>query len=115
LDTRKTTPGLRRLEKYAVRCGGGTNHRFGLFDAVLIKDNHIKAAGGIIPAVARIRQKLGADRPVEVEATQLEEVRQALTAGADTILLDNMSLETIREAVKLIDKKAKIEVSGGVT
>ncbi|MCH8157165.1 MAG: carboxylating nicotinate-nucleotide diphosphorylase [Nitrospinae bacterium] len=115
LDTRKTTPGLRVFEKYAVRCGGGKNHRFGLFDAILIKDNHIKAAGGIGPAVERVRSKGGSGKTVEVEAVDLGEVKEALDAGADTIMLDNMQLDAIREAVRVIDGKARIEVSGRVT
>lgn len=112
LDTRKTTPGLRVFEKYAVHCGGGTNHRFGLFDAVLIKDNHIKIAGGISPAIKRIReQSLG---KIEVETTNLDEVREALEMGADIIMLDNMAPETVKKAVALIDGKSKIEVSGSM-
>jgi nicotinate-nucleotide pyrophosphorylase (carboxylating) len=112
LDTRKTTPGLRVFEKYAVHCGGGTNHRFGLFDAVLIKDNHIKLAGGIIPAIERIRKK--SSGKIEVETTNLDEVREALEMGADIIMLDNMAPETVKKAVALIDGKSNIEVSGSV-
>jgi nicotinate-nucleotide pyrophosphorylase (carboxylating) len=112
LDTRKTTPGLRVFEKYAVHCGGGTNHRFGLFDAVLIKDNHIKIAGGIIPAIERIRKK--SSGKIEVETTNLDEVREALEMGADIIMLDNMAPETVKKAVALIDGKSNIEVSGSV-
>lgn len=115
LDTRKTRAGLRVFEKYAVKCGGGSNHRFGLFDAVLIKDNHIKAAGSISTAVTRVREKCGKSKTVEVETTCLDEVREALSAGVDIIMLDNMSLETIRSAVRLIDRRAKIEVSGSIT
>lgn len=115
LDTRKTRAGLRVFEKYAVKCGGGSNHRFGLFDAVLIKDNHIKAAGSISTAVTRVREKCGKSKTVEVETTCLDEVREALSAGVDVIMLDNMSLETIRSAVRLIDRRAKIEVSGSIT
>jgi nicotinate-nucleotide pyrophosphorylase (carboxylating) len=112
LDTRKTTPGLRVFEKYAVHCGGGTNHRFGLFEAVLIKDNHIKIAGGISSAIKRIRQKTSGK--IEVETTNLDEVREALETGADIIMLDNMAPETVKEAVALIDGKSKIEVSGSM-
>ncbi|MFQ5450479.1 MAG: carboxylating nicotinate-nucleotide diphosphorylase [Nitrospinaceae bacterium] len=115
LDTRKTTPGLRVFEKYAVRCGGGNNHRFGLFDAVLIKDNHIKAAGGIRNAVDRVRKNSPEIKTVEVETTHLDEVDEALAAGADVILLDNMPLETIRRAVERVGGKARIEVSGSVS
>ncbi len=113
LDTRKTTPGLRVYEKYAVHCGGGTNHRFGLFDAVLIKDNHIKIAGGITAAIQRMRKAHSGT--LEVETVNLDEVREALAAGADIIMLDNMVPETIQEAVRLIDGKSEIEVSGGMT
>ena len=112
LDTRKTTPGLRIFEKYAVHCGGGTNHRFGLFDAVLIKDNHIKIAGGIASAINRIRNQ--SSGKIEVETTNLDEVREALETGADIIMLDNMAPETVKKAVALIDGKAKVEVSGSI-
>ena len=115
LDTRKTTPGLRVFEKYAVRCGGGKNHRFGLFDAILIKDNHIKAAGGITSAVKQVRSKNGSSKAIEVEATNLDEVKEALDTGADIIMLDNMDLDATLEAVRVIEGKAKIEVSGAVT
>jgi nicotinate-nucleotide pyrophosphorylase (carboxylating) len=111
LDTRKTTPGLRALEKYAVRCGGGTNHRFGLHDAVLLKENHLRIAGGIGPAVAAARD----GRPVEVEAETLDEVDEALDAGADRILLDNMTPERVRRAVELVDGRARLEASGGIS
>ena len=114
LDTRKTTPTLRVLEKYAVRAGGASNHRAGLFDAVLIKDNHIRLAGGVQAAVERAR----AHRPglaVEVEAETLAQVDEALDAGAETILVDNMSTDRIREAVVRARGRAKIEISGGVT
>ncbi len=114
-DTRKTTPGLRVFEKYAVRCGGGKNHRSGLYDAILIKDNHIKAAGGIIQADEKVRQHHGPDMKIEVETTNLDEVKSAIKAKSDTIMLDNMSLDNIREAVRYIDGKAQIEVSGTVT
>jgi len=114
LDTRKTTPTLRALEKYAVRAGGATNHRTGLYDAVLIKDNHIRLAGGVNAAVERTRQ-YRPDLPIEVEAQSLAQVAEALAAGADTILLDNLSLEEIREAVILTHGRALTEISGGVT
>jgi len=113
LDTRKTTPGLRALEKHAVATGGGTNHRFGLDDGVLAKDNHLRLAGGIAPAVARLRA--ATDLPIEVEAETLEQVREAIDAGADAILLDNMSTDDLREAVALVAGRAKLEASGGVT
>lgn len=115
LDTRKTTAGLRVFEKYAVKCGGGKNHRFGLYDAVMIKDNHIKAAGGITHAVDRIRDKLAQEKTIEVETTNLQEVEEALAAGVDIIMLDNMATGMIREAVKLVGNRAKIEVSGSVS
>jgi nicotinate-nucleotide pyrophosphorylase (carboxylating) len=114
LDTRKTTPTLRALEKYAVRAGGATNHRTGLYDAVLIKDNHIRLAGGVNAAVERTRQ-YRPGLPIEVEAQSLAQVVEALAAGADTILLDNLSLEEIREAVTLTHGRALTEISGGVT
>ncbi|MBI5428549.1 MAG: carboxylating nicotinate-nucleotide diphosphorylase [Nitrospinae bacterium] len=113
LDTRKTTPGLRVFEKYAVRCGGGCNHRFGLFDAVLIKDNHIQAAGSITEAVARVRQNAKTGF-IEVETRTLQEVQEALRANVDRIMLDNMDDASIMEAVKRVGGKAKIEVSGSV-
>jgi nicotinate-nucleotide pyrophosphorylase (carboxylating) len=111
LDTRKTTPGLRALERYAVRTGGGTNHRFGLHDAVLLKENHLRIAGGIAPAVAALRN----GRPVEVEAETLDEVTEALEAGVDRILLDNMTPEQVRKAVKLVASRAQLEASGGIS
>jgi len=114
VDTRKTTPGLRVLEKYSVRVGGGTNHRTGLYDGVLIKENHIAAAGGIAEAVRRARAFIPHTLKIEVETESLDEVRQALEAGADIIMLDNMTLEQLREAVALIDKRALVEASGGV-
>ncbi len=114
-DTRKTTPGLRILEKYAVRTGGGTNHRFSLSDAVMIKDNHIKAAGGIREAVLKVRKSIPHTASVEVETTNLDEVKEALEAGADIIMLDNMDRDTIAKAVEIIGKKAVTEVSGNVT
>jgi nicotinate-nucleotide pyrophosphorylase (carboxylating) len=114
LDTRKTTPTLRALEKQAVRTGGGTNHRIGLYDAFLIKDNHVRLAGGIATAVARAR---GArpDLAVEVEAQSLAEVDDALAAGVDTVLVDNLPLDEIQEAVRRARGRAKVEISGGVT
>jgi nicotinate-nucleotide pyrophosphorylase (carboxylating) len=114
LDTRKTTPLLRALEKYAVRAGGGTNHRFGLDDAVLIKDNHIRVAGGVGAAVAAVRKKVR-DMPIEVEAQSLEQVDAALAAGADIILLDNLGTADITTAVARCRGRAKTEISGGVT
>lgn len=114
LDTRKTTPGLRALEKYAVRCGGGRNHRFGLDDGILVKDNHLRAAGGIRAAVERLRAT-GTTMPIEVEAESLDDVREALTAGADAILLDNMTPAEMREAVALTEARATLEASGGVS
>ena len=115
IDTRKTTPCLRILEKYAVQCGGGINHRFGLYDGILIKDNHIKAAGGIIKAVKRVRDNAPHLIKIEVETKSLKEVKDALNCKVDVIMLDNMDIPTIKKAVKLIDKRALIEVSGGVT
>jgi len=114
LDTRKTTPLLRVLEKYAVRVGGATNHRRGLHDGVLIKDNHVRLAGGVIQAVARMRAAAGG-LPVEVEAQSLEEVDQAIEAGADIVLLDNLSTAEVREAVARCRGRARTEISGGVT
>ncbi|MBN1624868.1 MAG: carboxylating nicotinate-nucleotide diphosphorylase [Clostridia bacterium] len=114
-DTRKTTPGLRILEKYAVRTGGGTNHRFSLSDAVMIKDNHIKAAGGIKSAVEKVRKGIPHTTTIEVETSNLSEVSEAVEAGADIIMLDNMDRETIIKAVAIIGKKASVEVSGNVT
>ena len=114
LDTRKTTPTLRALEKYAVRAGGGTNHRAGLDDGILIKDNHIRLGGG----VGEVLRKMKAGRyemPIEIEAQSLEQVDQALAAGADIILLDNLSMDDVRMAVRRIGGRAKIELSGGVT
>ncbi len=114
IDTRKTTPTLRTLEKYAVRAGGAVNHRMGLFDAVLIKDNHIALAGGVGAAVAKARAAQP-DLTIEVEADTLSQVDEALAAGADTILVDNMSTHEICDAVRRSGGRAKIEVSGGVT
>jgi nicotinate-nucleotide pyrophosphorylase (carboxylating) len=116
LDTRKTTPGLRRLEKYAVRAGGGLNHRMDLASAVLIKDNHLAAVDGDIRiAVKRARTVGPAGIKVEIECDTLEQVARAIEAGADVIMLDNMGLEDLRDAVKLVDSRAVIEASGGVT
>jgi len=115
IDTRKTTPGLRALEKYAVRCGGGHNHRFGLFDAVMLKDNHLIAAGGIAPAVAAVRAQVGHTVHVEVEVDHLEQVAAALEAGADSILLDNLGDDELRTAVELVAGRAITEASGGIT
>jgi nicotinate-nucleotide pyrophosphorylase (carboxylating) len=115
LDTRKTLPGLRQLEKYAVRVGGGRNHRFGLFDGVLIKDNHITASGGIIKAVERVRKKAHHLLRIEVETKTLDEVVEALAAGTDVIMLDNMPVDLMREAVKLVAGRALVEASGNVT
>ncbi|MDD3801046.1 MAG: carboxylating nicotinate-nucleotide diphosphorylase [Desulfuromonas thiophila] len=114
VDTRKTMPGLRVLDKYAVRVGGGQNHRTSLYDGVLIKENHIAAAGGIVPAVQRARTQVPHTLKIEVETRDLDEVRQALEVGADIIMLDNMNLEQMREAVTLIGDRALTEASGGV-
>ncbi|TCP61532.1 carboxylating nicotinate-nucleotide diphosphorylase [Baia soyae] len=115
LDTRKTTPGLRQLEKYAVRMGGGTNHRFGLSHGVMLKDNHIAMAGSIQKAVEAVRRRVGHMVQVEVEADTLEQVKEILTVDVNAILLDNMSVDTLREAVRLIDRKVWVEASGGIT
>lgn len=114
VDTRKTTPGLRMLEKYAVRVGGGTNHRTGLYDGVLIKENHIAAAGGIMEAVRRARQGIPHTIKIEVETETLDQVREALAAAADIIMLDNMDNSAMREAVTIIGGRALVEASGGV-
>ncbi|WP_417700339.1 carboxylating nicotinate-nucleotide diphosphorylase [Pseudoalteromonas lipolytica] len=114
LDTRKTIPGLRALQKYAVKCGGGANHRIGLFDAFLIKENHIAACGGIDKAVAQAKVN-HPSKPVEVEVESLNELEQAIHAGADIIMLDNFTVEQIKQAVILTDKRAKLEVSGNMT
>ena len=115
LDTRKTTPNNRIFEKYAVRTGGGNNHRYNLSDGVLLKDNHIGAAGGVKEAIAAAKAYAPFVRKIEVEVETLEMVKDAVEAGADIIMLDNMDTETLREAVALIDKRAEIEVSGNVT
>ncbi|MGI6772550.1 MAG: carboxylating nicotinate-nucleotide diphosphorylase [Clostridiales bacterium] len=114
-DTRKTLPGLRPIQKYAVTCGGGKNHRYNLSDAVMLKDNHIDAGGGITKTVKTVRANIGHTVTIEVETRNLSEVKEALEAGADIIMLDNMSLDEMREAVKLIDGRAKTEASGNVT
>lgn len=113
--TRKTTPGLRTLEKYAVRCGGGFNHRFGLDDAILIKDNHLVAAGGIKPAIERVRAGLGHMAKIEVEVDSLAQLEEALSLGVDTILLDNMKPDDLKRAVALAKGRAVLEASGNVT
>jgi nicotinate-nucleotide pyrophosphorylase (carboxylating) len=115
IDTRKTTPGLRILEKYAVRMGGGYNHRFGLYDAVLIKDNHIAVAGGIKSAVNSVQKQISHTVKIEVEAENLSQLQEALKVQVDTIMLDNMDLETMKEAVKIVKGKTLIEASGGIT
>ena len=115
LDTRKTTPGLRVFEKYAVICGGGNNHRFGLYDQVLIKDNHIEVAGSITKAVKLIKEKIAKDNIIEVEVKTIEEVEEALNINVDIIMLDNMDINIMKQAIKKINGKAKIEISGGVT
>ncbi len=114
LDTRKTTPTLRALEKYAVRAGGGTNHRGGLDDGILIKDNHARLAGGIATALERMKEARP-EMPIEVEAQSLADVDAAVAAGADVILLDNLSIDEIRRAIQTIAGRAQVEISGGVT
>ncbi len=113
-DTRKTTPGLRYLERYAVRVGGGYNHRFGLYDAVLIKDNHIAVCEGITQAVHRVRRALPHTMKVEVECATLEQVQEALEVGVDVIMLDNMTVDELREAVRIAKGRVFVEASGGV-
>lgn len=115
IDTRKTTPGLRALEKFAVRCGGGVNHRFGLFDAILIKDNHIVAADGIVSALERARAHAGHMVKVEIEVTTLDELDDALQLAPDAVLLDNMPLSTLKAAVAGVAGRVLTEASGGVT
>lgn len=114
LDTRKTIPRMRRLQKYSVLVGGGMNHRSGLYDMVLIKDNHIDSAGGISQAVQAVREHWGDRYPVEVETRNLDEVQEAIEAGVDRIMLDNMDIDTMREAVELIGGRIETEASGGV-
>jgi nicotinate-nucleotide pyrophosphorylase (carboxylating) len=115
VDTRKTTPGLRVLEKYAVRIGGGYNHRFGLYDAVLIKDNHIATAGGIKPAVNSIRKQISHTVKIEVEVENLSQLQEALEMRVDVIMLDNMNLNVMKKAVKTAKGKVLLEASGRVT
>ena len=115
LDTRKTTPGLRMLEKYAVRAGGGYNHRFNLADGVLIKDNHIQACGSIKDAVARMREKVPHIMKIEVEASSMDQVRECLSCSVDIIMLDNMDPGMMRNAVKLADGRVLLEASGGIS
>ncbi|KAA0256816.1 carboxylating nicotinate-nucleotide diphosphorylase [Deferribacter autotrophicus] len=115
LDTRKTTPGMRVLEKYAVRTGGGTNHRIGLFDGVMLKDTHIDAVGSIRKAVEILREGIPITVKIEVETRNLDEVAEAVEAGADIIMLDNFPLDKIKEACQIVNGRARIEVSGGVT
>ena len=115
LDTRKTIPGLRALQRYAVRVGGGSNHRFNLFDGVLIKENHILAAGGIAPALERARRAVGPFTPVEIEIERLDQLEAAIKHGADMVLLDNMTTEEMIEAVALAAGRVKLEASGDIT
>lgn len=114
-DTRKTLPGLRALQKYAVVCGGGRNHRFNLSDAAMLKDNHIDAAGGITPAITKLRENLGHMVKIEVETRNLDEVDEALRAKADVIMLDNMDCPTMKKAVEMNGGRALLEASGGIT
>jgi nicotinate-nucleotide pyrophosphorylase (carboxylating) len=114
-DTRKTLPSIRALQKYAVTCGGGKNHRFNLSDCAMLKDNHIDACGSITGAVEKLRSKLGHTTKIEVETRDLKEVKEAAEAGADIIMLDNMDCDTMREAIKIIDGRARTEASGGIT
>lgn len=114
-DTRKTTPGLRHLEKYAVRCGGGVNHRFGLDDAILIKDNHVAASGGVVPAIRRARAAVGHLMKVEVEVDRLDQLAEALGENPDVIMLDNFPLDALVTAVGMVAGRVTLEASGGVT
>lgn len=114
VDTRKTTPGLRQLEKYAVRVGGGHNHRLGLYDAILIKDNHIAVAGGVKEALARAKAYASHMTKIEIEVESLEQAREAVQGGADVIMLDNMAPEAMKECVAMIDHRAVVEASGGI-
>ena len=114
-DTRKTTPGLRRLEKYAVACGGGVNHRSGLYDAILVKDNHIAVAGSITAAVGRVRSNLGPEFPVQVEVDTLGQLEEALECSVTSVLLDNMRPEQLRRAVDIVGRRCHAEASGGIT
>jgi len=115
LDTRKTTPGFRAFEKYAVRVGGGYNHRFALYDMVMIKDNHIALVGSIKEAVRQIRSKVSPMVKIEVEVSNFEQLKEALECEVDVVMLDNMSIDEIKQALKIINKKAKVEVSGNIT
>lgn len=115
LDTRKTVPGLRYLDKYAVKIGGGFNHRFGLYDGVLVKDNHIAAAGGITEALVRVRGRISHTLKVEVEVKNLQELEEAVAAGADVIMLDNMTIDEMEKAVSFVNGKVPLEASGNVT
>jgi nicotinate-nucleotide pyrophosphorylase (carboxylating) len=115
VETRKTTPGLRAFEKYAVRCGGGMNHRFGLYDAVLVKDNHIAAAGGLASALQKLRARVGHLVRIEVEVDTLDQLEDALNFPIDAVLLDNMDVETLKKAVALVNGRVVTEASGGVT
>ena len=114
VDTRKTTPGFRAFEKYSVKIGGGALHRFNLSDCAMIKDNHIKVAGSVTNAVKKVRENLSHAHKIELECDTLEQVKEALPLGVDIIMLDNMDLNTMKEAVKLIDHKAVVEASGNV-
>ncbi|MEG0615873.1 MAG: carboxylating nicotinate-nucleotide diphosphorylase, partial [Oscillospiraceae bacterium] len=114
-DTRKTMPTLRALQKYAVICGGGKNHRYNLSDGAMLKDNHIDAFGGITAAVAALRSKIGHMVKIEVETRNLDELNEAISAGADVIMLDNMDCETMKKAVEITNGRAKLEASGNVT
>ncbi len=114
-DTRKTLPGLRALQKYAVTCGGGKNHRFNLSDAAMLKDNHIDACGSITKAVSTLREKIGHTVKIEVETRNLDEVKEALDTGCEIIMLDNMDCETMKKAVKIVNGKALLEASGNIT
>ena len=115
VDTRKTLPGWRSLQKYAVRVGGGKNHRFGLYDAVMLKDNHLAAVGGLTEAVKRIKAQIGHMMKIEVECETIDQVKEAISCGVDVIMLDNMGLEEMRKAVLYIDKRAIVEASGGMS
>jgi nicotinate-nucleotide pyrophosphorylase (carboxylating) len=118
LDTRKTAPGLRVIDKYAVRCGGGQNHRLDLSDGVLIKHNHIALAGGVVPALERAMRNRRGNQPVEIEVRSLEELHQALTAGADAILLDNVGVDEVRKAAEICSRQPRripLECAGGIT
>jgi nicotinate-nucleotide pyrophosphorylase (carboxylating) len=115
LDTRKTIPGLRAAQKYAVRCGGGTNHRSGLFDGILIKDNHIRAAGGVAEAIRAIKQHAPHTLRIEIECSTVAQVDRAVSAGADIIMLDNMPIPEMRDAVGICGGHALLEASGGVS